>query len=39
MSAVQHAWFVGELNNLDLVVVPISAEQLTWFVGELNNVD
>ena len=30
---------MGELNNADLEVVPISAVQHTWFVGELNNAD
>ena len=30
---------MGELNNEDLGVVPISAVQHTLFVGELNNAD
>ena len=30
---------MGEPNNVDLGVVPISAVQDTWFVGELNNAD
>ena len=40
ISAVsKHTWFVEELNNVDLEVVPIPALQHTWFVEELNNAD
>ena len=37
IEAVQHTWFLGELNNADLEAVPISAVQHAWFVREPNN--